>query len=77
MSQRDQTPRTAAGREIDARAAGVIVGGWGLLTLCAFSLTDVLAVRFLGVPFAAYLAGQGALLGLVLVGVTVTRRLGP
>jgi putative solute:sodium symporter small subunit len=75
MSQRDEVFQDALPREIDARAAGAILGGWGLLTLVAFSMTDVFAATFLGLPFGAYIAGQGALLGLVIIGLTVSRRL--
>lgn len=65
--------RALAGRRSGAVANGplaaLFLGGWALLIASAFLIGD--AIRFLDLPLGALVAGQGALLGVVIVGVRV------
>jgi uncharacterized membrane protein len=49
----------------------MLIGGWTLLVAGSFMFDDVATMRFLDLPIGAFLAGQGALMGLVLVGYRV------
>lgn len=61
------------------RMAGVsLIGAWVLATVASFLVDPVmidptLSSRFLDMPLGAFLAGQGALIGLVIIGVRVSR----
>lgn len=50
---------------------GLLLSGWALATLAGLMLTD--ATMFLDLPLGAYLAGQGAFLGLIVVGFSAIR----
>jgi putative solute:sodium symporter small subunit len=63
----------ASRRRRGAYATGTLLAVWSLLTLGSFMLDDTLAPRFLDMPLGAFLAGQGALMGLVIVGMRVAR----
>ncbi|SEA31607.1 hypothetical protein [Rubrimonas cliftonensis] len=48
-----------------------LVIGWAIVTVIAFVAADAVATRFFDLPLAAFLAGQGALVGAVaLVGLS-------
>jgi uncharacterized membrane protein len=53
-------------------ATVVLVGGWAAAATVLLAVGDPLGARFLDLPLGALLAGQGALVGLVIVGVRVT-----
>lgn len=65
--------RAVAGRRggngFNAPLTAMFVGGWALLIAAGFLIGD--AIRFLDLPLGAFVAGQGALLGVVIVGVRV------
>ncbi len=42
-----------------------LVIGWAIVTVIAFLAADAFATRFFDLPLAAFLAGQGALVGAV------------
>ncbi len=54
---------------VNGPLAAVLLGGWALLIAAGFLVGD--AIRFLDMPLGAFVAGQGALLGVVVVGVRV------
>jgi uncharacterized membrane protein len=50
-----------------------LFAGWVLVAAASLMLDSSLSPRFLDLPLGAFLAGQGAVLGLVVVGVRVAR----
>jgi putative solute:sodium symporter small subunit len=54
-------------------AAATLLVAWALIATASLLLDTTLSPRFLDMPLAAFLAGQGALVGLVIVGVRVSR----
>lgn len=54
-------------------AAALLLLGWAVIAGATLFLDSSLSPRFLDLPLGAFLAGQGALMGLVVVGVRVTR----
>lgn len=50
--------------------AALLIAGWGVATAVGFLLED--STRFLDLPLGAFIAGQGALLGVVIVGVRIS-----
>ena len=56
-----------------ATATGLLLSIWALLVVGSFMLDDTMSPRFLDLPLGAFLAGQGALMGLVLVGIRIAR----
>ena len=60
-------------RSRGAVATTALLGLWGLVTVGSFMLDDQLSPRFLDLPLGAFLAGQGALMGLVMVGIRIVR----
>lgn len=54
-------------------ATTVLLSIWALLVVGSFVLDDTLSPRFFDLPLGAFLAGQGALMGLVIVGIRVAR----
>jgi len=55
---------------VNRAMALLLLGGWALATALCFMAGD--ATRFLDLPLGAFMAGQGALLGVVIVGVRVS-----
>lgn len=55
---------------VNGAVAALLLGGWAVATGASFLLAD--ATRFLDMPLGAFMAGQGALLGVVIVGVRVS-----
>ncbi len=55
---------------VNGAVASLLLGGWAIATGASFLLAD--ATRFLDMPLGAFMAGQGALLGVVIVGVRVS-----
>ena len=55
-------------------AAALLLLGWAVIAGATFFLDSSLSPRFLDLPLGAFLAGQGAVMGLVVVGMRVTRR---
>ncbi len=55
---------------VNGTVAFLLLGGWAVATGASFLLAD--ATRFLDMPLGAFMAGQGALLGVVIVGVRVS-----
>ena len=67
-------PLTAESRlTMTGMAAASLLFGWAVIAAGTFVLDQTLSVRFLDMPLGAFLAGQGALVGLVVVGVRVSR----
>lgn len=58
---------------IPGLAAGLLLLGWAAVAGFSLLLDTSLSPRFLDLPLGAFLAGQGALIGLVIVGVRLTR----
>ena len=54
-------------------ATTALLSIWALVAVGSFMLDDTLSPRFLDLPLGAFLAGQGALMGLVIVGIRVAR----
>jgi putative solute:sodium symporter small subunit len=54
-------------------ATKVLFSIWALVVVGSFVLDDTLSPRFFDLPLGAFLAGQGALMGLVIVGIRVAR----
>jgi putative solute:sodium symporter small subunit len=54
-------------------ATTALLSIWGLVAVGSFLVDDTLSPRFLDLPLGAFLAGQGALMGLVIVGIRVAR----
>lgn len=54
-------------------AAASLLLGWAAIAAGTFVFDQTLSIRFLDMPLGAFLAGQGALVGLVVVGVRVSR----
>jgi uncharacterized membrane protein len=52
-------------------AVALLLGGWTAAAALLLVIGDPLGARFLDLPLGALLAGQGALVGLVIVGVRV------
>jgi uncharacterized membrane protein len=52
-------------------AAMFLLGGWTAAAALLLVIGEPLGARFLDLPLGALLAGQGALVGLVIVGVRV------
>jgi uncharacterized membrane protein len=52
-------------------AVALLLGGWTVAAALLLLIGDPLGARFLDLPLGALLAGQGALVGLVIVGVRV------
>jgi uncharacterized membrane protein len=52
-------------------AIALLLGGWTTAAALLLLIGDPLGARFLDLPLGALLAGQGALVGLVIVGVRV------
>lgn len=57
----------------DSKVIAAIIAVWCLLVVGSFTLGDSVTPRFLDIPISAFLAGQGALVGLVLVGIRVAK----
>jgi uncharacterized membrane protein len=60
-------------REMSSRVSGGLVVGWIALCLASLAAADGAPMRFLDLPLGAYLAIQGAFVGLVLIGVSFLR----
>lgn len=58
---------------IPSLAAGLLLLGWAAISGVSLLLDASLSPRFLDLPLGAFLAGQGALLGIVIVGMRFTR----
>lgn len=58
---------------VNRMAGALLLGAWGVATLGSFLIDPSMSPRFLDMPLGAFLAGQGALVGLVIIGVRVTR----
>lgn len=56
-------------RELNGRVAGGLIAGWSAAVLVGLCLADLGPLQFLDLPLGAYLAGLGALVGLVIIGV--------
>lgn len=56
------------GRELTLRGAAALAACWMVAAAAAFPLADAGGMQFLGVSLGAYLAGQGALVFVVLAG---------
>ena len=57
--------------ELNRIATKALIGGWGLAALGAFLVGEVTGARFLDLPIGAFVAGQGAFVSLVVVGVRI------
>ncbi len=49
----------------------LLLGGWSVAAALLYAIGDSMGARFLDMPLGALLAGQGALVGLLIVGVRV------
>jgi len=49
----------------------LLLGGWSVAAGLLWAIGDSMGARFLDLPLGALLAGQGALVGLLIVGVRV------
>lgn len=58
---------------VTTMAAATLLVAWALIAAASLLLDTTLSPRFLDLPLGAFLAGQGALVGLVIVGVRVSR----
>lgn len=56
---------------LNSLAVGALIGGWAFAALISFVLGDLAEMRFLDLPIGAYLAGQGALVAIVVVGIRI------
>lgn len=67
------THRNGSAQYLKLRVTGalgaLVAGGWTLAALLTFLFDDPSGTRFLDLPLGAYMAGQGAFVALVLVGV--------
>lgn len=61
------------GFSVTSLGAAGLFAGWILVALASLMVDSTLSPRFLDLPLGALLASQGAVLGLVVVGVRVAR----
>jgi uncharacterized membrane protein len=59
--------------ELTGPSTATLIGGWGLAALATLLVGEIAGARFLDLPLGAYVAGQGALVSLVVVGVRIAR----
>lgn len=59
--------------ELNRISTRALIGGWSLAAAATFLIGEVAGARFLDLPLGAFVAGQGALVSLLVVGVRVAR----
>lgn len=73
MTEENTPLRHRIARELPARGLLGLAVAWSVAVVVAFPISEFGGMEFLDLPLGAYIAGQGALVGLVLVGVQAVR----
>jgi putative solute:sodium symporter small subunit len=73
------TTRQAAARadnrwQVNRTAVALLLGAWAMAATLMMLMGDPLGARFLDLPLGVYLAGQGAVIALVIVGFSIAGR---
>ncbi len=70
----DNTVEALHGRwDLNRVSMAALIGGWSLAAAATWLIGEVAGARFLDLPLGAFVAGQGALVSLVVVGVRIAR----
>jgi uncharacterized membrane protein len=71
MGAEVETGAAEEGRDGGGLPLSLVIGGWGLAALATLVVGEFAGMRFLDLPLGAFVAGQGALVSLVVVGVRI------
>ena len=74
MTTRQLAARAENRWRVNRTAVALLLGAWAMAASLMMLMGDPLGARFLDLPLGVYLAGQGAVIALVIVGFAIAAR---